>query len=167
MSAATKKPNATSTKYKHVLTLPTDRTIVVERVFDAPIEKVWRAHTDKNLLAQWWGRGNTLDVETYELTPGGKWRFVEHEGGKTHGFSGEFREITPMTRLSMTFGWDGMDGRSILNVLDLHDLGDGRTRLVATSTFSAQEERDTMIGYGMEAGMNQSYEALDRLLATL
>ena len=168
MSAATKNSKAKSTpKYKHTLTLPTDRTIAVERVFNAPIAKVWRAHTEQKLLSQWWGRGNKLDIETYELKAGGKWRFVEHADGQTHGFSGEFREVKPMTRIVMTFGWDGMNGRSILNVLDLHDLGDGRTRLVATSTFAAQEERDTMIGYGMEAGMNQSYEALDRLLATL
>jgi uncharacterized protein YndB with AHSA1/START domain len=167
MSAATKdKANATP-KYKHTLTTPTDRTIKVERVFNAPREKVWRAHTDPKLLAQWWGCGNKLDIETYELKAGGKWRFVEHSEGQTHGFSGEFVEVTPMSRLTMTFGWDGMTGKSVTDALELHDLGDGRTKLVATSTFHSQDDRDTMIGYGMEAGMNQSYEALDKLLATL
>lgn len=167
MSAAMKdKANATS-KYKHTLTTPSDRTIRVERVFNAPREKVWRAHTDPKLLAQWWGRGNKLDIETYELKAGGKWRFVEHSDGQTHGFSGEFVEVTPMSRLTMTFGWDGMTGKSVTDALELHDLDDGRTKLVATSTFHSQEDRDTMIGYGMEAGMNQSYEALDKLLATL
>lgn len=165
MSAATK--DQATAKYKHTLTTPTDRTIRVERVFNAPREKVWRAHTDPTLLAQWWGRGNKLDIETYELKAGGKWRFVEHSEGQTHGFSGEFVEVTPMSRLTMTFGWDGMTGKSVTDALELHDLGDGRTKLVATSTFHSQDDRDTMIGYGMEAGMNQSYEALDRLLATL
>ena len=168
MSAATKGPTAKAApKYKHTLATPTDRTIVVERVFNAPREKVWRAHTDPKLLAQWWGRGNKLDIQTYELKAGGKWRFVEHSDGGTHGFSGEFKEVTPMSRIVMTFGWDGMEGKSVTDALDLHDLGDGRTKLVATSTFHSQEDRDTMIGYGMEAGMNQSYEALDKLLATL
>ena len=166
MSAATKKTaEKPAPTYKHTLTKPTDRTLRVERVFNAPREKVWRAHTDPTLLAQWWGRGNKLDIETYELKAGGKWRFVEHSEGQTHGFSGEFREVTPMDRISMTFGWDGMQGKSVLDTLELHDLGDGRTKLVATSTFNTTEERETMIGYGMEAGMNQSYEALDRLLA--
>lgn len=168
MSAATKNSTGKSTpKYKHTLTLPTDKTITVERIFNAPIEKVWRAHTEQKLLSQWWGRGNKLDIETYELKVGGKWRFVEHAEGKEFGFSGEFREIKPMTRIVMTFGWDGMPGKSILNALDLQDLGDGRTKLVATSTFQTQEERDGMMSYGMEGGMNQSYEALDKLLATL
>ena len=168
MSAATKNTKGKATpKCKHTLTLPTDKTIVVERVFNAPREKVWRAHTDPKLLAQWWGRGHKLDIETYELKTGGKWRFVEHADGQTFAFSGEFREIKPIERIVMTFGWDGMEGRSILNALDLHDLGDNRTRLVATSTFSSAAERDAMIGYGMEAGMNESYEALDKLLATL
>jgi uncharacterized protein YndB with AHSA1/START domain len=168
MSAATKDSKAKSTpKYKHTMTTPTDRTIKVERVFNAPREKVWRAYTDPKLVAQWWGRGNKLDIETFELKAGGKWRFVEHSEGQTHAFSGEFREITPMDRISMTFGWDGMPGKAVLDAMELHDLGDGRTKLVATSTFATPEERDGMIQYGMEAGMNQSYEALDRLLATL
>ena len=166
MSATTKDTAKAAPKYKHTMTLPTDRTIVVERIFNAPLEKVWRAHTEQKLLSQWWGRGNKLDVDAYELKPGGRWRFVEHADGQTHGFSGEFREVKPMTRIVMTFGWDGMPGKAILNTLDLHDLGDGRTRLVATSTFETQGERDGMMAYGMEAGMNESYEALDRLLAT-
>jgi uncharacterized protein YndB with AHSA1/START domain len=168
MSAATKNTQAKSSPtYKHTLTTSTDRTIEVERVFNAPRERVWRAHTDPSLLAQWWGRGNKLDVETYELKPGGKWRFVEHAEGKSFAFSGEFREIRPMDRIVMTFGWDEMQGHTILNTLDFVDLGDGRTKLIATSTFTSRDERDAMIGYGMEAGMNESYEALDRLLAQL
>lgn len=47
------------------------------------------------------------------------------------------------------------------------DLGDGRTKLVTDSLFHTTEERDGMLQSGMEQGMNQSYEALDRLPATL
>jgi uncharacterized protein YndB with AHSA1/START domain len=47
----------------------------------------------------------------------------------------------------------------------LEDLGDGRTKLVNTSLFHTREDRDGMLRSGMEEGLNQSYEALDRLLA--
>lgn len=47
------------------------------------------------------------------------------------------------------------------------DLGDGRTRVVTTSLFHTTEERDGMLGAGMQAGLDQSYAALDGLLAVV
>lgn len=147
------------------LTTPTDRTLHVERVFDAPRERVWRAMTDPELLAQWWGRGNRLTIERYELRRGGHWRFVEHTAEGDHGFEGRFREIVVPERVVQTFEWDGMPGYVTINTMTLADLGDGRTQLVSTSLFHTTEERDGMMSSGMEVGMNQSYRALDRLLA--
>lgn len=149
------------------VTTPSDRTIRIERVFDAPRSQVWRAHTDPRLLAQWWGRGNRLDVVTYELERGGHWRFVEHAGGERHGFEGRFREIRPEDRIAMTFEWDGMPGYPSVQTLTLEDLGNERTRLVSTVQFYTPEERDGMLSSGMEGGMNQSFAALDELLKKL
>jgi uncharacterized protein YndB with AHSA1/START domain len=67
----------------------------------------------------------------------------------------------------MTFEWDGMPGHVAINTMTLHDLGDGRTKLVTTSLFHTTEERDGMFKSGMEVGMNQIYAALDRVLASL
>ena len=53
----------TTSTYPHLLTLPSDREIRVERVFNAPRERVWRAMTEPDQIAQWWGRGNKLTVE--------------------------------------------------------------------------------------------------------
>ena len=53
----------------------------------------------------------------------------------------------------------------IINTTTLEDLGDGRTKLVTTSQFYTNEERDGFLQSGMEGGLNQSYAALDRLLA--
>jgi uncharacterized protein YndB with AHSA1/START domain len=149
------------------VTTPTDREIHVERVFDAPRERVWRAMTDPQLLAQWWGRGNKLVIERLEVERGGHWRFLEHAPDGTYGFEGRFREVSPPARLAMTFEWDGMPGHVVVNTITLHDLGDGRTKLVSTSLFHTTEERDGMLKSGMEAGMNQSYAALDKVLASL
>ena len=144
-----------------------DREFECERVFNASRDKVWRAHTDPKLLAQWWGRGNKLVVETFELRKGGHWRFVEHEGGQQHGFEGRFREIQPQDMLEMTFEWDGMPGHALVDTYRFEELGDGRTRLHVKSMAFTKEIMEGMLGSGMEAGMNASYEALDRLLASL
>ncbi len=149
------------------ITTPTDRTIHVERIVAAPRDRVWRAFTDPKLVAQWWGRGNTLVIERDEVERGGHWRYVEHGPDGVHGFEGRYREVTPQERIVRTFEWDGMPGYVILETLAFHDLGDGRTKIVTDSLFYASEERDGMLHSGMEGGMNESYDALDRLLATM
>ena len=149
------------------LSLPTDREIRTERVFAAPRTLIWRALTEPALVAQWWGRGNRLVIERLEVERGGHWRFVEHAPDGVHGFEGRFREVTPPERLVQTFEWDGMPGHVIVQTLELEALGTERTRLVTTALFHTSEERDGMIDVGMEGGLNQSYEALDRLLAKL
>ena len=149
------------------VTAPVERELHIERIFNAPRERVWRAMTEAKLVAQWWGRGNKLVIERLEVERGGHWRFIEHAADGVHGFEGRFREVTPPERLSMTFDWDGMPGHIVINTMTFHDLGDGRTKLVVNSQFHSTEERDGMLESGMEGGMNQSYAALDKVLASL
>jgi len=157
-----------TTAHRHTLTTPTDRTIRVERILDAPRDRVWRAFTDTALLAQWWGRGNKVVIERSEVERGGHWRYVEHSpDGGVHGFEGRYREVTPQDRIVRTFEWDGMPGYTILETAEFTDLGDGRTRVVSTSLFFTTEERDGMLHSGMEGGMAESYAALDKLLAEM
>ena len=60
-----------------------------------------------------------------------------------------------------------MPGHVAVETATLEDLGDGRTRLVSVSLFHTTEERDGMVGSGMEGGVNESYAALDRVLAAM
>jgi uncharacterized protein YndB with AHSA1/START domain len=152
---------------RSTVSMPNDREIRIERVFNAPRDRVWRAFTDPALLAQWWGRGHKLVIERMELERGGHWRFVEHGPDGINGFEGRYREVTPPERIVQTFEWDGMPGYVIIETSILEDLGDGRTRVVSTSLFHTTEERDGMVNAGMEEGMNESYAALDALLARM
>ena len=149
------------------LTTPTDRELRIERIFDAPRPRVWRAMTDPELVKQWWGRGNPLTVERLEVERGGHWRFVEHSDDGDHGFEGRFREVVPPEKLSMTFEWDGAPGHTVVQTMTLEDMGDNRTRMVSTSMFFTKEDCDAMMSSGMEGGMNESYQALDRVLAAM
>ena len=149
------------------ISTPSDREVRIERVFDAPLERVWRAFTDPELLAQWWGRGNKLVIERMEVERGGHGRFVEHGPDGVHGFEGRYREVTPRERLVQTFEWDGMPGYVAVDTAVFEDLGDGGTKVVTTSLFHTTEERDGMLESGMADGLNQSYAALDDLLRTL
>jgi uncharacterized protein YndB with AHSA1/START domain len=108
-----------------------------------------------------------LVIEKFEVERGAHWRFVEHGPEGKHGFEGRYREVTPQDRIVQTFEWDGMPAYVIVETIDFTDLGDGRTKIVNVSLFHTIEERDGMLQSGMEEGLNQSYAALDRLLATL
>lgn len=146
---------------------PSDREIRLERIFNAPRERVWQAMTDPKLVRQWWGRGNELVIERMEVERGGHWRYVEHTPDGAHGFEGRYREVSPPERIVSTFEWDGMPGHVAVNTMTLEALGDHRTKLVTVSSFHTVEERDGMLKSGMEKGANQSYEALDRLLSKI
>lgn len=159
--------NAASTARRATVRSSGEREVHVERVFDAPRERVWRAMTEPALIAQWWGRGNRLDVVTFELKKGGHWRFVEHSDHGNHGFEGRFAEVDPPKKVVQTFEWDGMPGHTCLETMTLEDLGDGRTKLVTHSIFMTGADRDGMMQSGMETGMNESYAALDRVLISL
>jgi uncharacterized protein YndB with AHSA1/START domain len=152
---------------KATVTLPGEREIHVERIFAAPRERVFAAYVDPELIPQWWGpRGTETIVEELDARPGGAWRFVSRNAdGSEITFRGVFREVTPPQRLAQTFEWDGMPGHVSVDTAVFEDLGDGRTKVVSTTIFHAQEERDGMIDSGMERGMNESYERLDELLA--
>ncbi|HVF40703.1 MAG TPA: SRPBCC family protein [Gemmatimonadaceae bacterium] len=149
------------------ITTPHDREIRIERVFNASRDRVWRAYTEPELVAQWWGRGNNLVIERFEVERGGHWRFVEHSPDGVHGFEGRFREVTPPERLVYTFEWDGMPAHVAIETATFEDLGDGRTKVIASALFHTTEERDGMLSSGMEGGLNQSYAALDKLLAAI
>ena len=142
-----------------------ERQIRIERIFDAARDRVWRAFTEPELVAQWWGRGNKLVIERMEVRRGGHWRFVEHAGKEKHGFEGRYAEVKQPELIVQTFEWDGAPGHVSLETITLEDLGNGQTRVVNVSLFMASEDRDGMIGAGMEGGLNESYRALDRLLS--
>jgi uncharacterized protein YndB with AHSA1/START domain len=156
----------TTAPQKAKLSKASDRELRIERIFNAPRDRVWKAMTDPQLVAQWWGRGNKLVVEKYEPKKGGHWRFVEHSDHGQHGFEGRFAELAPY-RIQMTFEWDGMPGHVSLETMELDDLGNGRTKLNVHTIFMTAEDCAGMMSSGMEAGMNESYDALDRVLESM
>jgi uncharacterized protein YndB with AHSA1/START domain len=150
------------------LSTPSEREIRAERIFDAPRDRVFAVYTDPSLIPEWWGpRGTTTVVDVMDVRAGGSWRFVGRDSdGSETAFRGTYREVTPPERIVQTFEWEGMPGHVSVESAEFEDLGD-RTRVVTTSIFHTTEERDGMLGSGMEGGMNETYQRLDELLARL
>ena len=136
------------------------------REFDAPPEKVFRAHTDPELVSQWLGRrGYEMRVDHYDCRTGGSYRYVHLDGENEYAFHGSFHEVRPCEVIVQTFTYEGFPDSVSLERLTLEDLGDGRTRLTATSLVDSFEGRDAFVASGMETGVVQGYERLDQVLA--
>jgi uncharacterized protein YndB with AHSA1/START domain len=159
------------TKNKTTITAePGKQELFITREFDAPVELVYRAHTDPELYVQWLGpRGYEMVLETFEPYSGGRWRYIhKDEQGNEFGFHGVFHEISK-ERMIQTFEFEGMPetGHVILDTMKLEPLPGNRTRIIIQSVYQSVEDRDGMIQSGMETGMNQGYEKLDEVLANL
>jgi uncharacterized protein YndB with AHSA1/START domain len=154
---------------KLTVTTPSDREIVMTRVFDAPRDLVFEAHSSCEHLSHWWGpRKYEFASCEVDFRPGGAWRIVHRgpEGEDDQGFHGEFREILRPERIVWTFEWEGMPGHVSTETLSFEER-DGKTTITTTSMFDSVEDRDGMLQSGMEAGAAESYDRLDEYLAVL
>ena len=138
----------------------------ITREFDAPPAKVFRAHTDPDLVVQWLGpRGLEMRIDHYDCRTGGSYRYVHRQGDEEYGFRGCFHEVRPDELIVQTFTFEGMPDGVALEKVVLEDLGDGRTRLTSTSLCDSFADRDAMLASGMEVGVREGYERLDEVLA--
>ncbi|HYM39380.1 MAG TPA: SRPBCC domain-containing protein [Thermoplasmata archaeon] len=157
---------AAKARHPTEVSLPSEREVLVTRVFDAPRERVFQAHLDPRAMEDWWGpREYATTVDRWEPRPGGPWRIVQRTpDGTEHGFHGEFLEILPPNRLSWTFEYEGTPGHVITETLTFEEARGGKTKLTVRAVYRNQEDRDGMLASGMEWGMRESYERLDTLL---
>lgn len=149
------------------VTTPSDREVVLTRVFDAPRQLVFDAISKPELLKRWFGpHGHSLVVCDVDFRVGGAWRFVlESPDGRTMGMSGVYREIVPAERTVHTEAFDDYPGDSVITtVLTEHD---GKTTLTATALYESREVRDIVIESGMEHGAAETYDRLAELLPSL
>jgi uncharacterized protein YndB with AHSA1/START domain len=139
-----------------------------QREFDAPVQAVFRAHQDPELVKQWMGpREYETEMEVYEFKTGGRWRFVQrNDAGEEYAFNGVFHVVRDNEFAIQTFEFEGFPDVVSIESLTFEDLGGGRTRLRGHSTYPSLESRDGMVSSGMETGMGEGYERLDDLLAT-
>jgi uncharacterized protein YndB with AHSA1/START domain len=141
--------------------------IDIERDFDAPREKVFKALTSPEAIPHWWGPSNlSTEISTLEARAGGSWRFVQKDTqGNTFPFHGVYHEFSP-ERTIQTFEWDGLPerGHVILEKLTLEEAA-GKTKLKIHMSFMSISDRDGMLQSGMEKGMNESHDRLAAFLA--
>jgi uncharacterized protein YndB with AHSA1/START domain len=160
-----------STRQSAKVTLPADDQILITREFDAPRHLVFRAITTPELVKRWWhaNRGE-VTVAEIDVRVGGKWRYVSvTDDGFEVGFHGEYREIVPNERIVSTEVYEGAPGgdeNGTVNTVTLTE-NDGRTTMTTLVQAPSKEIRDAIVESGMEAGMQDAYDLLGDVVASL
>ena len=150
-------------------TTPSDREIVLTRLFDAPRRLVFEAMTKPEHVKRWWGildERYSVPVCEIDLRPGGKWRFVGKGPQGEYGFHGVYREIVAPERVVFTEIYDPFpDAESVVTSVLTEE--NGKTRLTATCVYPSLEVRDMVLKSGMTRGAGISYDRLEELVQQL
>lgn len=182
MDPVTPAPTETRTNPNVEVTVG-DRSLTLSRWFDAPRDRVWRAWTDPEQLAKWWGpHGYTNPTAIAEARPGGKLRIVMRSPeGIDYPVTGEFVEVDPPSRLVFTDVADeapaewretldsyrtatpaGSPLRMVVTVS--FEERDGGTELTIATAFASDDDRDAVLRMGTVSGWSESLEKLETFL---
>jgi len=151
------------------LTLPSDREIVLTRVFDAPRRLVFKAWTRPEHMKHWYGCSTaTLRECEIDLRPGGAYRLVQHAGGVNHTMQGVYREVVPPSRLVYTerYVTEGFTSNESLVTVTFVER-DGKTTLTSTVQHQSLEDRDGHLKSGLERGAAETLDRLEQHLRSM
>jgi uncharacterized protein YndB with AHSA1/START domain len=147
---------------------PNDPTAIrIERTYAAPAVEVFEAWTSAELLRRWYPPGADWDTPVAEadLRVGGRLRLVMRSpDGEEFGGGGEYREITPPTRLVFTWRWDRSDvgeGVQLIEV-DFTERADGTTTVVMTNRGLADERSRESHREGWEGSFDNLVRVVSR-----
>jgi uncharacterized protein YndB with AHSA1/START domain len=155
---------------------------VLDRIFKAPRNLVWRAWTDPELLARWYGPGVETIIHRYDLKPGGSW-LNEMRWGETSDYSRmDFQEVTPEDRLV----WNHSSADADWNIVSNTRMPDWPKTLLTTVTFTDEGTETnvrltqvpvnatkaeitcfTSMMAGMSKGWGGGYAIIDEILTEL
>jgi len=154
--------NETTTIYSE------DGDLVFERTFDAPLDKVWKALTDPEIVPRWWGKhGTTTTVVEMDVRPGGTWRYVSSAPDRDDvEFYGEYLEVDPPRGYKWTFMFDvdGMGPMGGPETFTLEDLG-GRTKVVSIGHMGSVDVLEGALSTGMVPGAIETWDRLAQVLS--
>lgn len=152
------------------ISLPSEKEVILRRVFDAPRALVFKAMTQPEHVRNWWG------CKTFELTVceidfrvGGSYRLVQRApDGQVHPFRGDYLEIVEPERVVQTFIYDvdGIRDYPSTETVTLVEQ-DGKTILTNSIQYLSQQARDGHFYSGMESGATESMDRMEELVASM
>jgi uncharacterized protein YndB with AHSA1/START domain len=156
----------------NVATESSERDFVLERIFDAPRELVFKAFSECKHLTHWWGpKGWTLPVCQMDFRPGGVWFYcMRGPAGEDASGKATYREIVEPERIVYTDAFadtegnvlEGMPEMLITVIFAEHD---GKTKLINRAQFASAADLEATLSMGMVEGLTETLDRLEAYLA--
>ncbi len=164
------------------------RSLILTRVFDAPIATVWDAWTRPDALAKWWGPHGMTASATLDVRKGGAFSLTMHAAdGADYPITGEYLDVVENRYLVMEMhlddhpaSWHDYLAEEVTKAGGAEDVppsltvttrvtfetqGTGQTRLTVEQVYATDADREAYHAMGSVEGWSQSFEKLDRVLA--
>lgn len=163
---------------KMVSSVENDKVLVLERVFDAPRDLVFKMFKEPEHLRRWWGpRGWELPVCNVDLRPGGVWHYcmkcVDENQGEFYGMESwgkaVYKDIDEPERIAYTDYFSDAEGNeneampATEVTMAFTDLG-GETKLVSRSEYVSAEALKSVMDMGMLQGITETWDRLEERL---
>jgi uncharacterized protein YndB with AHSA1/START domain len=147
---------------------PGSHQILITREFDAPRQLIFRAWTEPQLVKQWLGpRRLEMIIDKYDVRDGGSYRYIHREpDGTEYGFHGVFHGDPSPDGMVQTFEFEGAPGHVSLDTLRMEER-DGKTVVHINSVHQTVESRDATLASGMATGLEEGFQRLEEVLATM
>ncbi|RXZ78796.1 SRPBCC domain-containing protein [Paenibacillaceae bacterium] len=155
--------------------------LIMERVFDAPRELVFEAHSSAEHLKHWWGpRGWVLSACTVDFRPGGIWHYcmkcIDSNQGDFFGFESwakaVYKEIVPSEKIVYTDYFSDAEGNEAEGMpssdaeMTFVQLENNKTKIITRSKYDSEEALKKVIEMGMEQGISETSDRLEEYLQT-
>ncbi|CAG7629288.1 SRPBCC domain-containing protein [Paenibacillus allorhizosphaerae] len=155
--------------------------LVLERVFNAPRELVFKAFSEAEHLKHWWGpRGWEIPVCNVDFRPGGVWHYcmkcVDKNQGDFYGMEswgkGVYEEIVAPEKIVYVDYFSDAEGNEnesmpSTRVTLTFDEHEGKTKLINRALYASPEALKTVLDMGMEQGISETWDRLDEHLQSL
>ena len=148
------------------ITFPSDTEILITRSFEAPRSLVWEVMTTPRHVLRWWGPSWHPIIECHiDLRPGGAWRYTSRDSdGNELSWHGVYRTVEPPVRLVTTEVFELAPQAEAVTTTTL-DEHHGVTTVRTLVQHQNQQHRDGHVSSGMEEGLQETYNRLDKLLS--
>jgi uncharacterized protein YndB with AHSA1/START domain len=148
-----------------------EKSILVSREFSAPVSEVWRAHTEKELLDQWWGPAPwKAETKMMNFKPGGHWIYaMSGPENQKHWARMDYKTIEPNKRIEIEDSFSDENGNVNTSLpvskgnITFSETTNG-TKVEFKMHYATEEEVKKITEMGFEEGISTSYDQLEDLL---
>ena len=138
--------------------------LMITREFDLPLELVFKAYEDAEIVEQWMG---TKVVKLENKKHGGYQFETTDPKGNKHGFNGTIHEFVPNKKITRTFEMENSPFGVQLEFLEFEKLTDDTSKLNMHVIYRSVELRDQMLKLPFEYGINMAHNRIQDILSKL